>query len=102
MMQVANTVFKDEKKGPDAISTLSNIRLGESTTVRRVSAMPENLTEQLDGDLKCRRFSVQCEESVNRTSTAQLIMFIQMVFDDSSTKEEVLTLLLLKTTSEGN
>ena len=102
MMIVANTVFKDEKNGPDAISALSDVQLGASTMVRKVSAMSENLMEQLDRDLvKCRWFSIQCNEWVDNTSTAELMMFIRMVFDDFSTKEEVLTLLPLKTTTRG-
>lgn len=69
---------------------------------RRVSAISENLTEQLDWDLaECRWFSIQFDESVDSTSTAQLMMFIQMVFNDFSTEEEVLTLLPLKTTTRG-
>ncbi|XP_060922577.1 uncharacterized protein LOC132996251 [Limanda limanda] len=78
-MIVANTVFKDEKNGPDAISALSDVQLGASTMVRRVSAMSENLTEQLDQELvKCRWYRIQCDESVDNTSTAQMMMIIRM------------------------
>ncbi|KAJ8346731.1 hypothetical protein SKAU_G00281320 [Synaphobranchus kaupii] len=102
MMIVANTVFKDEKHGPEVISALSDVQLGASTMARRVTTMSENLTEQLDRDLAtCKWFSVQCDESVDNTSTAQLMIFIRMVFDDFSTKEELLTLLPLKTTTRG-
>lgn len=77
MMIVANTVFKDEKHGPDVISALSDVQLGASTMARRISSMSENLTEQLDQDLTtCRWFSIQCDESVDSTSTAQLMIFI--------------------------
>ncbi|KAJ8409935.1 hypothetical protein AAFF_G00209760 [Aldrovandia affinis] len=69
---------------------------------RRVSAMSGNLADQLDLDLaKCGWFSIQCDESVDSRSTAQLLVFIRMVFDDFSTKEELLTLLPLKTTTRG-
>lgn len=55
MMKVANTMFKEEKNGPDIISTLSDVQLGASTMVRRVLALSEDLTNQLDWDLvKCR------------------------------------------------
>ena len=102
MMVIANTVFKDEKNGSDVISTLSDVQLGASTMVRTVSDMSGNMTEQLDRDLaQCRWFSIQCDESVDRSSTPQLMMFIRMVFDDFSTKEELLTLLSLKTTTRG-
>lgn len=50
--------------------------------------MSGNLTEQLDWDLaRCGWFSIQCDESVDNSSTAQLMIFIRMVFDDFSTKE---------------
>ncbi|KAJ8352144.1 hypothetical protein SKAU_G00236200 [Synaphobranchus kaupii] len=64
--------------------------------------MSENLNEQLDKDLStCRWFSIQCDESVDSSSTAQLMVFIRMVFDDLSTKEELLTLIPLRTTTRG-
>ncbi len=86
-------MFKDEKNGPNVISTLSDVQLGESMMVIRMSAMSENLTEQLDRDLaKCSWFSIQCDESVDSSNTSQLMVFIRMVFDDFSTKEEHLTL----------
>ncbi|KAJ8280743.1 hypothetical protein GJAV_G00058480 [Gymnothorax javanicus] len=102
MMIIANTVLKDEKNGTDLLSTLFDVQLGASTMARRVSAMSGNLADQLDRDLaKCRWFSIQCDESVDSSSTAQLLVFIRMVFEDFSTKEELLTLLPLKTTTRG-
>uniref|UniRef100_A0A8C2JL02 DUF4371 domain-containing protein n=1 Tax=Cyprinus carpio TaxID=7962 RepID=A0A8C2JL02_CYPCA len=102
MMIIAKTVLKDEKYGTDVISTLSYVQLGATTMVRRVLAMSRNLANQLDQDLaKCRWFSIQCDESVDSSSTAQLMVFIRMVFDDFSKKEELLTLLPLKTTTRG-
>ena len=101
-MIIANTVLKDEKNGTDLISTLSDVQLGASTMTRRVSAMSTNLAEQLDRDLvRYRWFSIQCDESVDNSSTAQLSVFIRMVFEDFSTKEELLALLPLKTTTRG-
>lgn len=100
-MIIANTVL-DKKNGPDVISTLSDVQLGANTMVRRVSAMTGNLTEQLDRDLvKCRCFSIQRNKSVASSSTSQLMMFIRMVFDDFSAKDQLLTLLPLKTTMRG-
>lgn len=64
--------------------------------------MSGNLADQLDRDLaKCRWFSIQCDESVDSSSAAQLMVFIRTVFDDVTTKEELLTLLPLKTTTRG-
>ena len=77
MMLVANTLFKDKKHGPEVISALSDVQLGASTMARRVSSLSENLTEQVDRDLAaCRWFSIQCDESVDSASTAQLMIFI--------------------------
>ncbi|KAM3604163.1 uncharacterized protein V6R79_007238 [Siganus canaliculatus] len=102
MMIIANTVLKDEKNGTDILSTLSDVQLGARTMAIGVSAMSGNLTEQLYRDLaRCSWFSIQCDESVDNSSTAQLMIFIWMVFDDFSTKEELLTLLPLKTTTRG-
>ena len=102
MMLVANALFKDKKHGPEVISALSDVQLGASTMARRVSSLSENLTDQVDRDLAaCRWFSIQCDESVDSASTAQLMIFIRMVFDDFSTKEELLTLLPLKATTRG-
>ena len=70
--------------------------------VRRLSAMSSNLAYQLDRDLdKCSWFSIHCDESVDNSSTAQLLVFIRMAFEDFSTNEELLTLLPLKTTTKG-
>ncbi|TWW74443.1 SCAN domain-containing protein 3 [Takifugu flavidus] len=64
--------------------------------------MSGNLADQLDRDLaRCRWFSIQCDESVDSSSTAQLMIFMRKVFDDFSAKEELLTLLPLKTTTRG-
>lgn len=102
MMIIANTVLKDEKNGTDLISTLSDVKLGSSTMVRRVSAMSGNLADQLDRDLaKCSWFGIQCDESVDSSSIAQMLVFVRMVFEDFSTREELLALLPLKTTTRG-
>lgn len=50
---------------------------------------------------KCSWFSIQCDESVDSSSIAQLLVFIRMVFEDFSTREELLALLPLKTTTRG-
>ncbi|KAM9726312.1 general transcription factor II-I repeat domain-containing protein 2B-like [Menidia menidia] len=64
--------------------------------------MSGDLVDQLDRDLaKCRWFSIQCDESVDSSSTAQLSIFVRMVFEDFSTREELLTLLPLKTSTRG-
>lgn len=64
--------------------------------------MSGNLADQLDRDLaKCSWFGIQCDESVDSSSIAQLLVFVRMVFEDFSTREELLALLPLKTTTRG-
>ena len=100
MMIIANAVLKDEKNGTDLISSLYDVQLGASKMTRLESAMSANLAEQLNRDLtRCRWFSIQCDESVDNSCTAQLSVFIRMVFEVLSTKEELLALLPLKTTT---
>lgn len=88
MMIIANTALKDDNKGTDFISTISEVQLVASTTARRVSAMSANLVDQLDDHLaKSRWFNLQCDESVDSSSATQLLVFINMIFEDFSTRE---------------
>ncbi|XP_042619000.1 uncharacterized protein LOC122146041 [Cyprinus carpio] len=74
LQQTTHAGEEDEKYGTDVISTLSDVQLGATTMVRRVLAMSRNLANQLDQDLaKCRWFSIQCDKSVDSSSTAQLM-----------------------------
>lgn len=102
MMLIVKTTLENEKYGADAISKLSVVQLGASTVARRVSAMSRNLGNQLNRDqARCKWFSIQCDESVDSSSSAQLVVFIRMVFDDFVIKEELLALFPLKTTTKG-
>jgi len=44
----------------------------------------------------CEYFSLQFDESLNVMNRAQLVVFVRMAFQDSTTKEDLLTLLHLK------
>lgn len=47
--------------------------------------------DQLDRDLpKCRWFSIHCDEFMGSRSMVQLMVFIRIVFDDFSMKDELL------------
>ncbi|KAK0154682.1 General transcription factor II-I repeat domain-containing protein 2 [Merluccius polli] len=102
MSVVADTLFKDHKNGKEIIAAISDVQLSANTIARRVSAMSTDLTQQLNRELgTCKWFSIQCDESVDNSSTAQLMVFVRMVFSDFTTKEEMLTLLPLKTTTKA-
>ena len=102
MTAVAETLFKDHKSKTEILSAIADVQLGANTVARRVSALSADAAKQLESDMnRCKWFSIQCDESVDSSDTAQLAVFIRMVFDDFSTKEEFLTLLPLKTTTRG-
>ncbi|KAK0142715.1 General transcription factor II-I repeat domain-containing protein 2A [Merluccius polli] len=102
MTAVAETLFRNHKNKTDILSAIADVQLGANTMARRVSALSADAVKQLESDMnRCKWFSIQCDESVDRSDTAQLAVFIRMVFDDFSTKEEFLTLLPLKATTRG-
>lgn len=102
MTAVAETLFRDHKSKTEILSAIADVQLGANTVARRVSALSADAVNQLESDMKrCKWFSIQCDESIDSSDTAQLAVFIRMVFDDFSTKEEFLTLLPLKTITRG-
>ncbi|XP_069059006.1 general transcription factor II-I repeat domain-containing protein 2-like isoform X1 [Pleurodeles waltl] len=102
MLLMAESLFKDFKNSPEIMSAISDVQLGLNTMSERVSALSANMMEQLERDLKrCKYVSIQCDESVDASDIALLAMFIRMVFEDFTDKEEFLTLLPLKPTTRG-
>ncbi|KAK0131923.1 General transcription factor II-I repeat domain-containing protein 2B [Merluccius polli] len=94
MAIVANTVFNDFKNKDDIKAALSSVPLGPATVTRRVESLSEDVDQQVLRDLaRCEYFSVQLDESLDVTDTAQLI--------DSTTKEDFLTVLHLKDRTRG-
>ena len=49
----------------------------------------------------CECFSLQSDESTDTVDVAQLCVFIRVVFEDMSAKEELLTILPLKGHTRG-
>lgn len=97
MSIVANTLFK---RGKDIIAAVSNVQLSANTFARRVSVISTYWNEQLHHDLSlCKRFSVHLSTSLENSSVVQPIIFFWMVFIDFTIREEFLTLLSLKTTT---
>ncbi|CAM4650791.1 unnamed protein product [Leuciscus chuanchicus] len=102
MTAVAETLFKDHKSQAEIMSAIADVQLSANTVARRVSLLASDAIGQLERDMeRCTWFSLQCDESVDLSDTAQLAVFIRMVFVDFSSKEEFLTLLPLKTTTRG-
>ena len=61
------------------------------TVTRRIEKLSADVTDQLQDDIKkCVAFSLQFDESTDLIFTAQLILFMRMVFENCTTKEELL------------
>ena len=55
--------------------------------------MAEDLTQKFWRDTAdCERFSLQLDKSTDTSDTAQMFLFVQMVFREMTAKEELLTL----------
>lgn len=98
----AETVFSDFKNKEEIKTALRGVPLGPATVTRRVESLSEDVDRQVLTDLAhCEYFSLQFDESVDVMDTAQLVAFVKMVFQDSTTKEDFLTLLHLKEKTRG-
>jgi len=81
---------------------LKEMQISHSTTKRRCEEMAVDVEEQLRKDIDaCECFSLQFDESTDMVDVAQLCVFIRIVFEDMSTKEELLTILPLKGHTRG-
>ena len=91
------TFFKDLKNKDDIKTALRSGPLGPATVTRRVKSLSEDVDRQVLKDLStCESFALQFDESLDVMDTAQLVVFVRMAFQDSTTKEDFLTLLHLK------
>ncbi|GFW61687.1 uncharacterized protein TNCV_3706221 [Trichonephila clavipes] len=70
--------------------------------MRRTEAMNNNLEDLLLEDLKaCMFLSLKFDESTDISDVAQLCIFVRMVFEDMTSKEELLTIIPLKEQTRG-
>lgn len=98
----AEVLFQNFKNKSEILTSINNISLSRNTVMRRTEEMSENLEEILKENIrKCSFMSLQFDESTDLTDTAQLCIFIRMVFDDMSATEELLTILPLKGQTRG-
>uniref|UniRef100_A0A3B1KBC7 DUF4371 domain-containing protein n=1 Tax=Astyanax mexicanus TaxID=7994 RepID=A0A3B1KBC7_ASTMX len=102
MLFASDSLFRDFKNKDEIRTAISNMSLGPATVVRRVELLSEDISKQVLSDLsRCEYFSLQFDESVDITDTAQLVVFVRMTFSDASVKEDFLTLLPLNERTRG-
>ena len=101
-IEAADSLFRDFKNKPEILGSIKALQLSRNTVTRRSEAIAEDLTRQLWKDIAdCECFSLQLDESTNVSDTAQLCIFIRMVFTNMTAKEELLTILPLKEHTRG-
>ncbi|XP_057190131.1 general transcription factor II-I repeat domain-containing protein 2-like [Triplophysa rosa] len=101
-VEAADSLFRDFKNKSEIVSAIKAVQLSRSTVTRRCELMADDLTQQLRKDITdCECFSLQLDESTDISDTAQLCVFIRMVFKDMTAREELLTLLHMKEHTRG-
>ena len=101
-IEAGEVLFGDFKNKTEIMSAIKKLQLSRPTVTRRVEVMSQDMADKLKYDImECTYFSLQFDESTDMTDTAQLCIFIRMVFNDMSAKEEFLTIISLKGKSRG-
>lgn len=96
-LEAADSLFDHFKNKTEIVDAIKGVQLSRNTATRRCEEMAVDVEEQLRKDIDaCECFSLQFDESTDMVDMAQLCVFIRMVFEDMSTKEELLTILPLK------
>ena len=101
-VEAADSLFRDFKNKPEILSSIKALQLARSTVTQRCKVMAEDLTQQLQKDIAdCDCFSLQLDESTDVSDTAQLCIFIRMVFTDMTAKE-MLIIVPMKEHTQGD
>lgn len=101
-LEMSDSLFNDFKNKSEITAAIQDLQLSRNTVMRRIEKMSGNLKEQLHNDInRCSCFSLQCDESTDISDTAQLLVFIRMVFGDFTSKEELLGMISLKERTRG-
>lgn len=101
-IEAADALFADFKNRKEIVSAIQDVQLSRNSVTRRCEGMAEDVEQQLRNDIDtCECFSLQFDESTDVVDVAQLCVFVRMVFDDMSVKEELLTILPLKGHTRG-
>lgn len=102
MLAASEILFQEFKNKKEIMLAIKEVQLSRNSVTRRIQAMSVNVREQLKDDLqKCVFLSLQCDESTDICNVAQINIFIRMVFNDCSAKEDILSVLPLKGNTRG-
>lgn len=101
-MEAADTLFDNFKNKAEIMSAIKSVQLSANTMMQRVEAMSSDVVSQLKTDFdRSSYFSLQLDESTDVVDTAQLAVFVRMVFENFETKEELLKVVPLTGQTTG-
>ncbi|KAG8229224.1 hypothetical protein J437_LFUL008861 [Ladona fulva] len=93
---------KNHFKTREIISAIQELQLSDSTVLRRIEAIADDMLSQLKRDVeKCEWFSLQFDVSTDISDTSQLAVIIKILFNDFTVKGELLKILPLKKRTRG-
>lgn len=100
-VEAANSLFRDFKNKAEILSSIKALQPSRNRVTWRCEAMAEDVTQQMWKDIgDCECFSLQLDKSTDMSDTAQMCIFIRMVFSDITAKEELLLYFPWKNTRE--
>uniref|UniRef100_A0A6P7GA77 General transcription factor II-I repeat domain-containing protein 2A-like n=1 Tax=Diabrotica virgifera virgifera TaxID=50390 RepID=A0A6P7GA77_DIAVI len=100
-VEAANCLFEGFKNKYEIMSAINSLQLSSRTVTRRVENMSD-VVSQMKTDLqRCIFFSLQFDESTDISDTSQLAIFVRMIFDDFTSKEELVKIIPLKGPTRG-
>ncbi|XP_050508156.1 general transcription factor II-I repeat domain-containing protein 2-like [Diabrotica virgifera virgifera] len=101
-LEAADSLFANFRNKDEIVSAIKSIQLSANTVMRRVEVMSNDIFLQLRTDLdNCVYFSLQLDESTDVVDTAQMTVFVRMVFSDFTIKEDLLKFIPLKGHTTG-
>ena len=97
LIEAADLLFGSSKNKNKIMSAIKDLQLSRSAVTRQFEGMEEDLAAQLERDIdRCEYFSLQFDESEDSVDIVHLCIFIRMVFENMTAKEELFTCYLLK------
>ena len=101
-LEISDSLFQNIHNKSEIKNAIKDLQLSRNTVMRRIEKMSENVADQLRNDFtKCECFSLQLDESTDIRDAAQIVVFIRMVFNDWTVKEEVFGVMTLKERTRG-
>uniref|UniRef100_A0A6P7GEG1 Zinc finger BED domain-containing protein 5-like n=1 Tax=Diabrotica virgifera virgifera TaxID=50390 RepID=A0A6P7GEG1_DIAVI len=101
-LEAADSLFANFRNKDEIVSAIKSMQVSANTAMRRVEVMSNDIFLQLRTDLdNCVYFSLQLDESTDVVDTAQMAVFVRMVFSDFTIKEDLLKFIPLKGHTTG-